>query len=97
MPARRRAAEWWRETGVDLACLAVQFSVAQPGIATNVVGTVGPELVRRAIRAAEEPLDTGSSPECGSCFGRARGTSSPAAAPRTSNSFYPPPHAADRP
>jgi len=53
----RRAAEFCRARGVDIVKLAVQFAVAQPGIATTVIGTANPENMRKNIAYAEEPVD----------------------------------------
>lgn len=55
--AARRAAEHCAERGVDIAKLALQFSLANPAIATTVAGSANPENVRRWARWATEPLD----------------------------------------
>jgi L-galactose dehydrogenase len=55
----RRAAEACRARGTDIVKLAVQFAVAQPGIATTVIGTANPENMRKNVAYAEEPIDAG--------------------------------------
>jgi len=52
-----RAAEHCRSRGVDIAQLALQFSIANPDIATCVTGSANPERVREWARWAAEPLD----------------------------------------
>jgi L-galactose dehydrogenase len=52
-----RAAAFCREQGVDIAQLAIQFSVANPGIATTCVGTANPANIKKNVRWAEMPLD----------------------------------------
>jgi L-galactose dehydrogenase len=51
------AAAFCEQQGVDLASLALQFSVAQPDIHTTIVGTANPERILENIRQIEEPLD----------------------------------------
>jgi L-galactose dehydrogenase len=51
------AARFCRERGASLARLALQFSLAQPDIPTNIVGIASPERLLENIRAVEEPLD----------------------------------------
>ncbi|GAB5560512.1 MAG: aldo/keto reductase [Synoicihabitans sp.] len=43
--------------GVDIVKLAVQYCVANPDIATTLVGTSKPENIEANIRYADEPLD----------------------------------------
>ncbi len=52
-----RAAAYCREHGTDIAKLAIQFSVANPDLATTLVGTASPENLAKNIRWIEEPLD----------------------------------------
>jgi aryl-alcohol dehydrogenase-like predicted oxidoreductase len=52
-----RAAAHCRQAGVDLAQLALQFSVANPGMTTCITGSANPERVREWARWVEEPLD----------------------------------------
>lgn len=53
----KRAVEFCQAAGVDLVKLAIQFAVAQPAIATTLVGSANPENIRRNIAWASEPLD----------------------------------------
>ena len=51
------AAEFVRTRGSDLAKLAVQFSIRQPGIATTLIGTADPGNLARNLQWVEEPID----------------------------------------
>lgn len=51
------AARYCRERGSDIGKLALQFSVANPAIHTNIVGTANPQRILQNIRDIEEPLD----------------------------------------
>ena len=51
------AARYCRERGSDLAKLALQFSVSNPDIHTNIVGTTSPDRFLKYIREINEPLD----------------------------------------
>ncbi len=51
------AAEFCRKHGSNIGKLALQFSVSNPDIPTNVVGTANPDRVLENIREIEEPLD----------------------------------------
>lgn len=53
----RRAAEHCRSKGVDLAQLALQFSIRHSDLTTCVTGSANPERVREWARWAEQPLD----------------------------------------
>jgi L-galactose dehydrogenase len=55
--AARRAAEHCASKGVDIAKLALQFSLANPDIATTVSGSANPENIRNWVRWAKEPID----------------------------------------
>ena len=55
--AARRAAEHCARKGVDLAKLALQFSCANPDIATTIAGSANPENIRNWARWIAEPLD----------------------------------------
>ena len=55
--AARRAAEHCAKRGVDIAKLALQFSIAHPDITTTVAGSANPENIRQWAQWAEEPLD----------------------------------------
>lgn len=52
-----QAARLCRERGSDIGKLALQFSVANPAIATNIVGTASAQRIEQNIREIEEPLD----------------------------------------
>ena len=52
-----QAAQYCREKGSDIGKLALQFSVANPDIATNIIGTASPNRILQNIREIEEPLD----------------------------------------
>ena len=53
----RRAAEHCRLKGVDIAQLAIGFSVENPDITTSVVGTANPVNMANCLKWAETPLD----------------------------------------
>jgi aryl-alcohol dehydrogenase-like predicted oxidoreductase len=53
----RQAAQHCSQRGVDIAQLALQFSVAQPRIATCITGSASPQRVRQWARWIEQPLD----------------------------------------
>jgi aryl-alcohol dehydrogenase-like predicted oxidoreductase len=53
----RRAAEHCTAQGVDIAQLAVQFSLTHPGMATCVVGSANPDNVRKWVAWAEQTID----------------------------------------
>ena len=55
--AARRAAAHCAEKGVDIAKLALQFSLANPDIATTVAGSANPQNIRKWAQWASEPLD----------------------------------------
>jgi L-galactose dehydrogenase len=55
--AARRAAEHCAAKGTDIAKLALQFSLANPDIATTVAGSANPQNIRNWAKWAEEPLD----------------------------------------
>ena len=52
-----RAAAHCRSRGVDIAQLAIQFSVSNPEIATTLVGTANPQNIEKNIKWLESPLD----------------------------------------
>ena len=51
------AAEFVRSRGSDLAKLAIQFSVREPGVATTLIGTADPRELELNLQWAAEPLD----------------------------------------
>ncbi len=55
----RRAVEFCRARGVDIVQLAIQFAVANPAIATTLVGTANPAHLERNVAYAEAPADPG--------------------------------------
>jgi L-galactose dehydrogenase len=50
-------AEFVRDHGSDIAKLAIQFSIHQPGVATTLIGTADPQELQRNLQWASEPLD----------------------------------------
>jgi aryl-alcohol dehydrogenase-like predicted oxidoreductase len=55
--AARKAAEHCAARGVDIAKLALQFSLANPDITTTVSGSANPNNIRNWAKWAAEPLD----------------------------------------
>lgn len=55
--AARRAAEHCARRGVDIARLALQFSLGHPDITTTIAGSANPANIRNWARWAEEPID----------------------------------------
>ena len=55
--AARAAAAHCAARGVDIAKLALQFSIRHPDIATTVTGSANPQNIRNWARWAEEPID----------------------------------------
>jgi aryl-alcohol dehydrogenase-like predicted oxidoreductase len=55
--AARKAAEHCAAKGVDIAKLALQFSVANPEIATTVAGSANPENIRNWAKWMAEPIE----------------------------------------
>jgi len=53
----RKAAEHCTAKGVDIAELALQFSIAHPDMTTCIVGSANPENVRKLASWADKPLD----------------------------------------
>jgi aryl-alcohol dehydrogenase-like predicted oxidoreductase len=53
----RRAAEHCSRCGIDIAQLALQFSLADPDMATCIVGSANPANVRLWAEWAQKPLD----------------------------------------
>jgi L-galactose dehydrogenase len=56
--AARQAAALCASRGVDIAKLALQFSLANPDITTTIAGSANPENIRNWAKWAGEPLDT---------------------------------------
>ena len=55
--AARKAAALCQENGVDIAQLALQFSIAHPDMATTIAGSANPENIKKWATWAEAPLD----------------------------------------
>lgn len=55
--AARAAAEFCARNGVDIAQLALQFSVANPDLATTVAGSANPSNIRKWAEWVAKPLD----------------------------------------
>jgi aryl-alcohol dehydrogenase-like predicted oxidoreductase len=55
--AARKAAALCNSRGVDIAKLALQFSVRNPGIASTVAGSANPENIRKWAQWISEPID----------------------------------------
>jgi aryl-alcohol dehydrogenase-like predicted oxidoreductase len=55
--AARQAAEHCAKAGSDIAKLALQFSIANPGITTTIAGSANPDNIRRWAKWVEEPVD----------------------------------------
>ncbi len=55
--AARDAAAHCAQRGVDIAQLALQFSLAHPDITTTVSGSANPDNIRKWARWAAEPMD----------------------------------------
>lgn len=53
----RQAAEHCRDAGVDIAQLALQFSIANPDFATCITGSANPQRIEQWCRWIEQPLD----------------------------------------
>jgi aryl-alcohol dehydrogenase-like predicted oxidoreductase len=53
----RRAAEHCASKGVDIAQLALQFSIANEEMTTCIVGSANPENVRKWVEWSETPID----------------------------------------
>ncbi len=55
--AARKAAAHCAAKGIDIAQLAVQYSIANPDITTTVAGSANPENIRNWAKWADTPLD----------------------------------------
>ena len=55
--AARKAAAHCQSRGVDIAQLALQFSIANPDITTTVAGSANPENIRKWSQWAAAPID----------------------------------------
>jgi aryl-alcohol dehydrogenase-like predicted oxidoreductase len=53
----RKAAEHCAKRGVDIAQLAVQYSLANADLTTCIVGSANPDNVRKWVEWSELPLD----------------------------------------
>jgi aryl-alcohol dehydrogenase-like predicted oxidoreductase len=52
-----RAAEHCASRGVDIAQLALQFSLTHPDLTTCIVGSANPENVKKWVEWSEKPID----------------------------------------
>ncbi len=55
--AARKAAEHCARKGVDIAKLALQFSLANPDITTTIAGSANPDNIQKWARWATEPIE----------------------------------------
>ena len=55
--AARNAAALCQENGVDIAQLALQFSIAHPDLATTIAGSANPDNIRKWAAWADAPID----------------------------------------
>jgi aryl-alcohol dehydrogenase-like predicted oxidoreductase len=55
--AARKAAAHCQSRGVDIAQLALQFSIANPDITTTVAGSANPDNIRKWSQWAAAPID----------------------------------------
>src|SRR5437867_3217354 len=55
--AARRAAAQCAQRGVEIAQLALQFSISNPDITTTLAGSANPENIRQWAQWIEEPID----------------------------------------
>ena len=55
--AARKAAAHCADKGVDIAKLALQFSISNPDIATTVAGSANPENICKWVQWVQEPID----------------------------------------
>mgnify|MGYP000731245325 CR=1 FL=1 len=53
----RQAADYCAARGVDIAQLAVQFSIANKDLSTCIIGSANPDNVRKWVQWAEKPMD----------------------------------------
>ncbi len=57
--AARQAARICRDEGVDIAQLALQYSLSHPQLATTIAGSANPDNIRKWARWAAAPIDDG--------------------------------------
>ena len=55
--AARKAAAFCESRGVDIAKLALQFSISHPDLATTIAGSANPENVKKWAQWAVQPMD----------------------------------------
>ena len=55
--AAKKAAEYCQSRGVDIAQLALQFSCANPDMATTIAGSANPNNIRKWVQWLEAPVD----------------------------------------
>jgi len=56
--AARQAIKHCANKGVDIAKIALQFSITNPDITTTIAGSANPENIRKWVNWAEEPIDS---------------------------------------
>jgi aryl-alcohol dehydrogenase-like predicted oxidoreductase len=66
--AARHAAAVCERRGVDIAKLALQFSVSNPDISTTIAGSANPENIKKWARWVAEPIDQSLLAEVESIF-----------------------------
>jgi L-galactose dehydrogenase len=57
LAAAREAARLCAERGVDIACLALQYSCSRPGLATTIAGSANPDNIRQWAEWLAQPMD----------------------------------------
>ncbi|MEX0655734.1 MAG: aldo/keto reductase [Phycisphaeraceae bacterium] len=77
----RAAVEHCLARGVDPAKLALQYSVAHPGITTTLVSTANPENMRKNVQWIDEPMDEQLVEEVQQILAPVRDTSWPSGRP----------------
>jgi len=55
--AARQASQYCAKKGVDIAKLALQFSIANPDISTTIAGSANPDNIRKWAEWIKEPID----------------------------------------
>jgi hypothetical protein len=82
--AARQAAALCTKRGVDIAKLALQFSVGNTDIATTIAGSANPQNIRSWANWVEEPMDEQLRPRC-STFSNQKNVGHKEGLPRTTD------------